>query len=575
MLRHRLRLLPWFALAALLVPCARAAEEPGLVALPPFMVEELAKGPPWRYAQSPDFEVLSRCNDDTTRRLTETYHRLHRLLALLLPERLQVQHAVPKTIIYYDEELRPAASQEIIAQMMRRGNAGPPPPEENTDLGGRGFRGLGVTQRRYTFLPNMRLWDKDSMAIFAIVRNGTLDTDTMFLTPDYVSYLVKNRTPSLPVWFVAGLLGLYPQVKFRGETLEIEAAEWVSPGETRLLKADPKTARPLLPLEAFLRGEASANNQTKDENLRVWLSQAELFIRWGLDGKGSPHREGFWKFVERSSRELASEKIALECLGLDYAALNQQLGAYLPAAVRHDLTLRPDAPLKLPPLALRNASDGEIARIKGDWERLEISYVRGRYPDLADKYAEQARRTLLRAYDRNDRDPRLLAILGLCEIDAGNDAGARAHLESATALGVVRPRAWLELARLRLIERLAAPASAGKLSATQAAEVLTPLFTAREQVPALPEVYELIADVWSHSAVTPNRGHLAVLSEGIALFPRRLSLVHRTAALFLAQGFPVEAGSLIDLGQRIATEDGDRARFAELRSRLPAPSSPP
>ena len=556
-----------FALVALALRSARAADEPGVVALPPFMVEELAKGPPWRYAQSPDFEILSRCNDSTTRHLTETYHRLHRLLALVLPERLQVRHDVTKTVIFYDEELRPAASQEIIAQMLRSSGAVPPPEEL---AGGRGFRGIAPAPRRYTFLPNMRLWDKDAMAIFAIVRSGELDANTLFLTSDYVGYLVRSRTPSLPAWFVTGLLGLYPQMKFRGEIITLEPAEWVSAAETRLLKADPKTSRPLLPFAAFLRAETSANHQTKEENLRVWSSQAELFIRWALDGRAGARREGFWKFVERSAAEPVTEKLAQECLGLDYAALAGQLAAFLPAAVRRTVTLRPEASIKLPPLALRHATDGEIARIKGDWERLEIDYVRRRFPELAPKYVEQARRTLLRAYDRNDRDPRLLAVLGLCEIDAGNDAGARDHLEAAARLGVVRPRAWLELARLRLAERLEAPASDGKLSAGQAAEVLAPLFTARSQNPPLPEVYELIAEVWSRCASAPTHGHLAVLSEGVALFPRRVPLVQRAAALFLENGYAEEAAAFIDLGQRIATDDAERARFAELQTRLPA-----
>ena len=563
------RLLPLaFVVAAL--RSVHAADEPGFVALPPFMVEEIAKGPPWRYARSPDFEILSRCDDATTRRLTETYHRLHRLLALLLPEHLQVRHAVPKTIIYYDEEMRPAASQEIIAQMLRGADAHPPPPDGGVDLGGRGFRGAAPAPRRYSFLPNMRLWDKDAMAIFAIVRNGELDADNMFLTPDYVGYLAKSRTPALPAWFIAGLMGLYPKIKFHRETLTMPPAEWISDAETVVLKADPKKARPLLPLAAFLRGDSSANAQTMAENLRVWAAQAELFIRWGLEGKGSPRREGFLKFVERSSVELVTEQLAQDCLGFDYAGLAEQLTAFLPTVVRKDVTLRPGVPIKLPPLPLRHATDGEIARIKGDWERLEIDYVRRHYPALAPKYAEQARRTLLRAYDRNDRDPRLLAILGLCEIDAGYPAAARDYLEAAARLDVVRPRAWLELARLRLADHLAAAPGAGRLDAGQAADVLAPLFTARSQPPPLPEVYELIADVWSHSAVPPTHGHLAVLSEGVALFPRRSSLVQRAAALFLEHNHVAEAAAFIDLGLRITADDAERARFTELQSRLPA-----
>ena len=37
---------------------AAAAERP--VALPPFIVEEASKGPPWRYAESDGYEILSR-----------------------------------------------------------------------------------------------------------------------------------------------------------------------------------------------------------------------------------------------------------------------------------------------------------------------------------------------------------------------------------------------------------------------------------------------------------------------------------------------------------------------------------
>ncbi len=416
----------------------------------------------------------------------------------------------------------------------------------------------------------MRLWDKDAMAVFAIVRAGEFDADNMFLTPDYVAYLAKSRTPALPAWFIAGLLTLYPQVKFHRETLTLESAVWISAAETAILKADPKKTRPLLPFAAFLRGDASANGQTRAENLRLWSAQAELVVRWGVDPRNGGRSAGFWKFVERSAEETPTEILVQECLGLDSPALVEQLTAFLPLAVRKEVTLRTDTRIKLPPLPLRNATDGEIARIKGDWERLEIDYVRRRYPDLAEKYVEQARRTLLRAYDRNDRDPRLLAILGLCEIDAGNDAGARDYLEAAARLEVVRPRAWYELARLRYLECLATPAHAGKLSATQAAEVLTPLFTARKQSPPLAEVYELIAEVWSQSAIVPNSGHLAVVAEGVNLFPRRVSLVHRAASLMLAYGRPAEATALVELGLRTATDDAERARFTALQSLIPA-----
>src|SRR5206468_969806 len=122
----------------------------------------------------------------------------------------------------------------------------------------------------------------------------------------------------------------------------------------------------------------------------------------------------------------------------------------------------------------------------------------------APKYLEQARRTLKRAYDRDERDPGLLAVMGLCEVDAGNDAGAREYFESAAAIGPIRARANYELGRLRFADFRANPGGAnGLLSVKQMAEVLKPLFAARAQNPPLPEVYELIADAWARASAIP------------------------------------------------------------------------
>jgi len=88
-------------------------------------------------------------------------------------------------------------------------------------------------------------------------------------------------------------------------------------------------------------------------------------------------------------------------------------------------------------------------------------------------------------------------------------------------------------------------------------------------------VYEMIGDVWSQSAVDPSRGHLAVLSEGVALFPRRASLVYRAAALFLEHGHLAEASSFVALGLLVAPDETERARFAALQARLPAELAKP
>ena len=271
-----------------------------------------------------------------------------------------------------------------------------------------------------------------------------------------------------------------------------------------------------------------------------------------------------------------NERTFREFFGCDFAAADAQLAAYLPKAVRKELKLKPESALKPPTLALRNATDTEISRIKGDWERMEVSFVKTRSAELAAKYLEQARRTLGRAYDHGAREPQLLANLGLCECDAGDDARAREYLEAAAQLGPIRARAGYELARLRFAQADAAPEGEnGKLSATQLTHVFTPLFAARAQEPSMPEIYELIARGWLRSAVKPARRHLGVLDEGVRLFPRRVELIYRTAALYAERGDVADASAMIGLGLHVAKDDAERARFTELREKLSPDVRPP
>jgi hypothetical protein len=549
---------PWGAL--------RAADD--AVALPPFIVEEATKGPPWRFAVAPGYEVLSRCNDAVTRRVVASHQRLHHLLAEMLPPSLQLQCTMPRALILYDEELQPAASREVIARMLQPGAVEPP----DDFVPAPSFRGLraGPPSRRLSFLPNLRLWDRDAMAVFMIVRRDDFDADRLSLTPDYVTFLLKGRVPALPLWFVSGLITLYAQTTYANDRLTLEPLRWISEAHTDAVKNDPKTAPPVQSFEDLLAGRLAPTEEGQShEPIKAWQAQAALFVRWGLEADGGAHRAALWKFAGQAATTSPTEALFTECFGADFAAVQAQLTAYLPNAVRRTVTFKPAKLPKPAALELRNATDGEIARLKGDWERLEVPFVKNISPDLAPKYLEQARRTLKRAYDRDDRDPRLLAVMGLCEVDAGNTAGARELLEAAAKIGPIRPRAGYELARLRFDEFRAQPAGGdGRLSVNQAAEVLTPLFAARAQQPPLAEVYALIADVWAAVGAKPTRGHLAVLDEGVRLFPRRGDLSIRAAELFLREGFREEATTYLRIAALMAGDDATRARVALLQNRM-------
>jgi hypothetical protein len=575
MLRLRLLLI----LCALLAPLVAArAQDDSAVPLPPFIVEEATKGPPWRYAELPGFEILSRCSDRTTRDLAAAHYRLHHLLNELVPERLQVTFTLPRVIIFYDEALQSAASQEVIADMLSKSakESADLTPVVPMQIGSRGLTVNVPSARRVNFLPNLRLWDADSMVVFAIVREGSYDSDRLVLTPDYLKYLLLNRTPSLPAWFAAGVLALYDRTDYETNALGLRPLRWISDAQTSVVKDDPKKATAPLPLAQFFLGGVPARSEADGDARREWwVAQAALIVRWALDGKTPAQRAAFFDFVAQAAEEPVNERTFRDFFGVDFATADAQLAAYLPTAVRKSLTLKPERALKVPAMGLRNATDTEISRLKGDWERLEVGFVKKRSAELAAKYLEQARRTLGRAYEHGAREPQLLANLGLCECEAGDDVRARDYLEAAAQRGPIRPRANYELARLRLAAAEAAPADAdGKLTAAQLTQVFTPLFAARAQQPPIPEVYELIARGWSRSAVPPSRGHLAVLDEGVRLFPRRLELIYRTAALLTERNFSADAAAMSEFGLHMAKDDADRARFVELQGKL-APGARP
>lgn len=555
-----------FALGA---PLAGAAESKPLVTLPPFVVEEAAQPLPWRYTEVAGVEVLSCCPDPLTRRLVANHFRLHALLGELLPAALQLKLSGPNTLLFVDSARQPPTSQEVVAHMAlsavdQQALDNVAVPIDDGRLRRR------APPPRYTFLPNLRLWDRDAQALFAIVKESEFDANRVALSSEYVSYILRNRLPALPPWFVSGILSLHARAAFSEDALTLEPVDWLSEGGSAALRGGPTANRALLPLADFFAGELAAADPAPGEGLSLWQAQAALFVRWGLAGRGSPRRTALWKFAERAALEPVTENLFRECFGLDYATARQQLTLYLPEAMREKLVLRPGQRPRAPDYALRAATEVEIARLKGDWERLEIGFVKAQFPALTAKYVDQARRTLRRAYDRGSRDPALLTAMGLGEVDAGDDAAARELLEdAATRTKTLRPRAAYELARLRLAALDTASTGGGRrLTPAQANPVLTLLFATREQQPPLPEVYTLIAEVWAASAEPPTRDQLAVLEQGVRLFPRHGDLVYRTAELNVRHGFSDTARWLIKLGLTLAPDAAARTRFEALQAKV-------
>ena len=282
---------------------------------------------------------------------------------------------------------------------------------------------------------------------------------------------------------------------------------WISDDEAAGLREHPQAPSPLLPMEDLLGAPRPPVDPADADRIRARPGfRRRPFSSGGASTPRPPPRgrlsgSGWtWPPSDRSPRPCS------RTLRPTYAQMRAQLGQYLAKDALNEFEPSQGAPLR-PSIQLHDATLLEIARLQGGLGANGATYVKRAYPALSDQYRELAQRTLRRAYDRGARDPRLLAIMGLCECDAGNDAAALPLLTAALRAGESRPLAAFELARIRFAQASAAPAGpAGRFSAAQVASVLEPLAAARTEAPPLPGTYALLADAWFHSAAPPTRG---------------------------------------------------------------------
>jgi hypothetical protein len=506
--------------------------------LPPLEARSSAIGTvAWQYTAVPGYEVLTRCSPATTRQVLKNQVLLDRWLAAVVPE-----------------EFRPrqSASQVFILDNQQLAN-----PETKT-VEGAPVRWLSGS---------LLLADRDLAIAYLRSDETESDPDSRRLARDRVFHLLEARRPRLPAWLIDGIGWLAAQSRLQDDAIGLDPALWVDAVLTEDLRAHPDFPHPSLALPDLLEGGEPRPSAENEEARRLWNSEAALFVRWALDGDAS-RRAAFWNFVRRTTSGGASDAVCRECFGFGYADLRDRLSDYLPRALITPMQLDRGS-TALPEVVLRPATSAEIGWLKGDWERLEIAYVKGRYPQHTDRYIAQARQTLTDALAKGDRDPRLLAVLGLLEADLGNNSAARQWLEVAATPQLVRPRAFYELARMRYLAALSQPAEAnGLLSVAQVNGVLEPLKSGYRQAPPLLENYRLAAQAWGHSVAPLGPGQLALLDDGLRFFPDELGLLYDVAALKMLRGLRSDALSLANRGASLTTDAKEKARFTKLVERM-------
>ncbi|MBI2517184.1 MAG: hypothetical protein HYV95_09735 [Opitutae bacterium] len=493
--------------------------------MPPFEMNEVPEGLPWKYLRIEGYEMITLFPKEMSRRVLLSMQRGQ----MMLPRAFQPQRSSPIGVILFDATATkspkafPAVQAHYGSQRL-----------SHSPVSWRSFSGA------------IRVYDQDS-CIVAMRYENQLPVALLSLRSTAEVALVECR-PEPSAWLYQGLFGPFGvyepgSVGTYSDRDELRFASllWIDEPTTEALRRDPRLVPELIPLDRFFNAPPP-DRKSDAQRFALWQSQARLFVHWALLAKKNPPFEAsaFWQFANDSRLGAVSEEKFRSYFDRDYATALAELRAYLPVAVKNGVDRAVpglhEAATKTE-FVYRAATESEVARIKGNFERLETQRLKEADPELAKRYEQAARRSLLRATHFVPADPRVYGILGLLEFDAGEPLEARRHLERAYRDQGLGSRGLLALARLRLDEVKAKDQGAFKLQADDLERVLEPLFAARERKPALVETYRLIAEVWACSEVQPTRGHLAVLQEGVRFFPWDEELRDKTRALHRQFGY--------------------------------------
>lgn len=526
---------------------------------------ELPPPETWQYVSVPGLEVLSAASAAKTTHLVRSFQRFCSALDFVwsdvrrpMPEPIQliVCNSARQFRLFSGEE----AGALRICRVLTEGsrvvivmNVGPAVAEID---------------------PAIEL-DKGSLGSGTIVFGPQAIGDPYrILYREYIHFLMSTAEPRGPAWFEEGLAQIFMSMEILDKSIVVGKLE--SSGALR--EADGSVAAlqdldfnavirtgKLMPMEEMLQMPHDAP-EMRDSSASLWGKQCYAFVHWGLYGENGRHQKAFVTFLARLAKRPLTEEMFKDTFKMSYRDMLVALRSYAQATDYTIAGVDAERGTKLPfppPFTVREATEGEIGRIKGEGILLA-------------RNVPAARQVMMTSFWRGDRDPELLASIGLLEKSEGDPVKAEKFLAAAARGKSHRPQVYLEIARQRYAEAQASPAGGGGMfSPSQLTTILTPLFTARSLQPRVAGVYRLIAEAWAKSAVAPEPDHLAVLNEGVVSFPRDAALVYAVAVQKARAGLTADVAKLVEHGMKISAKDpAMQANFAALREASTAKTSP-
>jgi hypothetical protein len=575
----------WLGGFVLLAAGLGAAEAPPspVVELPKFEVTDsrvLPQPESWRYGEIQGFEILSNASDKATQRLIKDFNMFREALTAVWP--IPNRAGVPTSLILCGQ------GNKFDAFKKKDGGS-------------------------YLVTASLFLKNKEQTAIIIDLQATTLNvlavdtandaatgTDSSLIEVDhvkalyreYVHFLLGRSEPRLPAWLEEGMAQIIMAMKVDPTSIvfgKLEESNTISVAQANVLannalpgadELPPMPGAPaedrdfnvalqrhaLVPFGQFFAVTAESPEALNPLGNNVWAKQSYAFVHMCLYGRNKKYQKPFAQFLARLGKEPVSEYLFQECFKVNYKQMAVELRGYIQMAdyqhQEYNLKKGSTALGGGPALLLRDATESEVGRIKGE------AIVLAGFP-------EKAKIELTAPYIRGERnDAQLLAAVGIFERANGEEARGVKFIEAAVAKKVVRPRAYVELARARYEAAVAKPGAGDRLSAEQVMGVTSLLLTARSQPPPTVETYELWTEIWTHSAAAPKKEDVGYLIEGVRSFPNRLRMMYLTAQLCVQADMVEAAHSLTDYGLKVSPDAKTRANFEKLKVSLPPDPGP-
>jgi hypothetical protein len=431
------------------------------IELPTYTVTEMRELPPpekWLYTRIEGFEVLSNASERATKALVRDFQEFYQAIGYVWPG-VQRPSAVPAAL--------------IICGRGGKFDAFMPAGERRAD---RAMASLTLRNRELSAI----VIDYEARVINLVTPEGTAAStaasaaaaddptapagggDPGFevdayrqLYREYIRFLLSAAEPRGPAWLEEGLAQIFMAMEVTKTSItvgKVEDPNTISAEQAAMNEAGNGGVAPTQDRDfnAALSGrrllsmtELFAVTHDSPEALNplgsTWAKQAYAFVHWGLYGNNGKHQGPFLSFILRLAREPLSEALFKDCFKMSYGGMELEIRGYVDFTSYKTWGLIAKKGTKIPdppPFTLREATEAEIGRIKGD-----ALHVAGHDP--------AARLAMLAPYIRGERDPQLLAALGLQERAMGDDARAQKFLEAAAQAKAVRPRACASPLRSR------------------------------------------------------------------------------------------------------------------------------